>query len=175
MLPSMQPLILKWAPVTERTCIATLIHSGCLMGMILSITTKASFVSALGWKGALAVEGCLMIFAVISWLAFVYNSPRLHPRVSHEEKVYIESSAASLERQVTEQDQCQRLFRNAVFFSKKVAVPWRRILKSLPCWAFFIASMGYNWGFYILFAQLPVYLNTVLYQGTDIEVNVLSL
>ena len=101
MLPSMQPLILKWAPVAERTFIAAFIHSGCLMGMILSITTKGCFVSTLGWKGALAVEGCLMGLVVISWLACVHNSPRLHPRITHEEKVFIESSAASLERQVT--------------------------------------------------------------------------
>lgn len=98
----MQPLVIKWAPITERTSIATLIHSGCLMGMILSIVTRVNFVGAFGWKGALATEAVLMVFVVTSWLACVYNSPRLHPRISHEEKVYIESSAATLERQVIE-------------------------------------------------------------------------
>ena len=76
----------------------------------------------------------------------IHEISHFHPRISKEERKYIESSIG----------QSSRLDR------KNIVTPWRDILTSLPVWAFIIGDTASNWGNYALNQQLPTYLSNVL-------------
>lgn len=48
-----------------------------------------------------------------------------------------------------------------------MAIPWKRIATSAPCWALLAATLGNNWAFYMLLVELPVYMKTIL--GLDLK------
>ena len=96
----------------------------------------------------------------------VADTPAQHPRISHEEREYIEASlgqSASLDR-------------------RRLATPWRQILTSgdeeykdnnammmmmvmmmiVPVWGIVLGHSASNWGNYTLNQQLPTYLSNVL-------------
>lgn len=75
----------------------------------------------------------------------MYNSPQEHPRISDEERIYIETNQG--EEQARE----------------KLAVPWRAVLTSLPFWALMLTHFGQNWGFYTLLTEMPSYLKGILH------------
>ena len=37
------------------------------------------------------------------------------------------------------------------------------IIKSPPCWALLSATLGYNWAFYMLLTELPIYMRNIMH------------
>ena len=95
LVPSMQPLVAKWAPEPERNSFATFIFSGCQMGTILGTLFSGMMADSLGWKAVFYIEGSLSLIVVSAWLFFIYDSPAVHPRISRQEREYIESATVS--------------------------------------------------------------------------------
>ncbi len=50
-----------------------------------------------------------------------------------------------------------------LFYCQTLAVPWKSIATSVPCWALLVATLGNNWAFYMLITQLPIYMKTILH------------
>ena len=94
-MPSIQPLVAKWSPEPERNIFSAFISSGCQMGTILGTVFSGLMADALGWQIVFYVEGCLAVLVVTPWLFFVYDSPAVHPRITREEKDYIEQMTRS--------------------------------------------------------------------------------
>lgn len=46
---------------------------------------------SLGWAATFYIEGSLSLIVVSAWLFFLYDSPTVHPRISKQEREYIES------------------------------------------------------------------------------------
>lgn len=40
----------------------------------------------------------------------------------------------------------------------QVNVAWGQVLRSLPFWAMTVMHVGYNWGYYTIASELPVYM-----------------
>ena len=95
LVPSMQPLVARWAPEAERNSFATFIFSGSQMGTILGTLFSGMMADSLGWEAVFYIEGSLSVMVVGAWLFFIYDSPALHPRISRQEREYIESSTIS--------------------------------------------------------------------------------
>lgn len=91
-VPSIQPLVAKWAPTGERSSISTFIFSGAQVGTVLGITCSGLIADSLGWEAVFYIQGCLSVIVVAAWLYVVYDSPELHPRISAKEREYIKSS-----------------------------------------------------------------------------------
>lgn len=91
-VPSIQPLVAKWAPTGERSSISTFIFSGAQIGTVLGITFSGLIADFLGWEAVFYIQGSLAAVVVGMWLYVVYDSPELHPRISAKEKDYIRSS-----------------------------------------------------------------------------------
>ena len=92
------------------------------------------------------MTGGLSLLWVVAWFLLVADTPAQHPRISLEERSYIEASlgqSASLDR-------------------RRLATPWRSILTSVPVWAIVLGHSASNWGNYTLNQQLPTYLSNVL-------------
>ena len=43
----------------------------------------------------------------------------------------------------------------------KVSVPWCQLLSSLQFWVLTVMHVGYNWGYYTLASELPIYMANV--------------
>jgi MFS family permease len=140
-IPSVQPLVSRWAPETERNSMSTFIFSGSQVGTILGLLFSGMMADSLGWRAVFYIEGSLAFVAVVPWLFAVYDYPSIHPRISEEEKDYIKSSTTAASG-MNKTKTCS-------------VVPWRSIVTSVPCWALLAATLGNNWAFYMLLVQLP--------------------
>ncbi|XP_032789939.2 putative inorganic phosphate cotransporter isoform X2 [Daphnia magna] len=145
LVPSMQPLIARWAPAAERNSFATFVFSGCQMGTILGTVCSGMMADNLGWEAVFYIEGSLSLVVVSAWLFFIYDSPSVHPRISRQEQEYLESSTVSSAK------------------ARKLRVPWKSIMKSPPCWALLSATFGYNWALYMLLTELPIYMRNIMH------------
>merc|ERR1711973_259686 len=95
------------------------------------------------------VEGAMVVFFVGAWLLVVEESPSIHPRISAEERAYIEAGTAGTSLE-----------------TKKLPLPWRSIITSVPCWATLIATLGNNWAFYMILTELSIYMKNMLHFNT---------
>ena len=120
--------------------------SGASIGTLIIFTLAGILADHLGWEAVFYVTGGLSLLWVVFWFLMVADTPAQHPRISPEERSYIEASlgqSASLDR-------------------RRLATPWRSILTSVPVWAIVLGHSASNWGNYTLNQQLPTYLSNVL-------------
>lgn len=45
---------------------------------------------------------------------------------------------------------------------QKSYTPWLKIITSLPVWAILLTQCGYNWSFWTLLTQTPIYMNKIM-------------
>jgi MFS family permease len=167
-------LVAKWAPTGERSSITTFIFSGAQVGTVLGITCSGLIADSLGWEAVFYIQGSLAVVVVAAWLHVVYDSPELHPRISAKEREYIKSSTFTPANKVclsvcvcaeNNRKVMFMYFLHAVscFYCQALAVPWKSIATSVPCWALLVSTLGNNWAFYMLITQLPIYMKTILH------------
>ncbi|XP_064480573.1 sialin-like isoform X2 [Ornithodoros turicata] len=144
--PAMHAMIARWLPKDERSLLSTIIYSGGLCGTVVAmplsgILCASNFLG--GWPAAFYVFGVIGILWFVLWALLVHNSPQEHPRISQEERIYIETNQGDEHKRET------------------LAIPWRAVLTSLPFWALMLAHFGQNWGAYTLLTELPSYLKNI--------------
>jgi len=109
-----------------------------------------------GWPLAFYIFGILGIVWFVFWLYLVYDTPHSHPRITTEERMYIE-------RAVKRQDD------ELLDPAEENVVPWRSIVTSVPLWAILITQCGQSWAFYTQLTELPTYMASILHM--DIQQN----
>ena len=120
--------------------------SGASIGTLIIFTLAGYIADTLGWEAVFYVTGCFSLVWVVFWFLLVADTPADHPRISKEEREYIETSigqSSSLDR-------------------KNLNIPWKKILTSAPVWGIVLGHAASNWGNYTLNQQLPTYLSNVL-------------
>ncbi|KAJ8322204.1 hypothetical protein KUTeg_000675, partial [Tegillarca granosa] len=130
--PAMHAMLGKWAPTSSNlgTVVSTPI-SGILCG--------SDFLG--GWPSVFYVFGTFGCIWFLFWMFLVYDSPSDHPRITEEEKHYIEQSLGRSKQ--------------------KLPIPWKSILMSLPVWSLCVAHFTASWGFYALLTCLPTYMSKI--------------
>ncbi|CAG2063011.1 unnamed protein product, partial [Timema podura] len=91
------------------------------------------------------VFGGLGVVWFIPWLFLVYDTPQQHPRISKEERDYIQTSIGTVPTK------------------KALATPWKELLLSPGLWACAVMYMGIGWTFFTLLTGLPTYMKHVLH------------
>ncbi|CAH8524586.1 unnamed protein product [Schistosoma margrebowiei] len=114
--PGFYQLWAAWAPPNER---------GLLIGF--------------AYAGAISFVYCMI------WFMFVYDEPKLHPRISMKEKTYLEST-------------CPVIMKNS-----QGKIPIKSILTSLPVWSFIVVNIGIDWNLYTFLTSVPTYMREVLH------------
>ncbi|XP_066153254.1 putative inorganic phosphate cotransporter [Euwallacea fornicatus] len=142
--PSIHVMLGTWAPDDERTAISNLVFSGAGIGTILS-TLGTGYISAswYGWPYAFYILSFCGFIWCILWLVFGQNSPAVHPRITPEEKKYIQSS-------LKQEDDIH------------LPVPWKKICTCVPFYALLVAYVGSTWGYVILMTEGPTFLANVM-------------
>ena len=128
--PAMHAMLAKWVPKTERSRFAATVYNGANFGTIISIPLTGYLCSLDfmgGWPLSFYIFGSLGIFWCFFWWRFVFDTPDTHPRISIEERNYIERS---LRKNDNELD----------VIRANDPVPWKSIACSLPLWALLITT-----------------------------------
>ncbi|XP_076803038.1 sialin-like isoform X2 [Clavelina lepadiformis] len=144
--PSMQGAWSFWSPPKEKSTLSSAAMSGSSFGACVTLPIGI-VAELLGWEAVFYVTGGYVLLWTFVWFVLIYNRPNDHPRISKEERLYINESIG-LEREKEE--------------TAKVRTPWRGMFTSVPLWAINIAHFCGNWGNYTLLTMLPTFLSTIL-------------
>lgn len=142
--PAMHSIWAKWAPPAERSRLATITYAGPHIGTVLSFPLSALLIQYGfdgGWPSVFYVFGIVGILWFFLWVLVGFSDPASHPRISAQERNYIETSIGEPERPPT---------------------PWLSIFSSPAVWAVIIAHFCNNWGFYTLLTCMPTFFKQAL-------------
>ncbi|KAL1494936.1 hypothetical protein ABEB36_010440 [Hypothenemus hampei] len=151
--PSMHAMLAKWIPPLERSKFGAYVYAGTNFGTIVSLPLSGWLCSLKldgGWPLSFYIFGIVGIIWFIFWMYFVYDSPRLHPRIDKQEQAFILAS-------IGPQDE------------DGGSVPWLKMFTCLPLWAILVTQCGNSWAFYTNLTELPTYMAQILH--FDIEAN----
>ncbi len=94
--PGAAKVIAEWFPQRERALGMAIFNGGASMGGVLAPLLVARFLAPrVGWRISFLIIGALGFLWLIAWLA-VYRPLDQHPRVSEEERRYIQEGHASV-------------------------------------------------------------------------------
>lgn len=139
---SIHKLISAWAPPQELgkfMMYAMGLSVGTLMGWSIAGIT----IEWCGWPMSFYVTGLLVLVFTAMWWYFVHDTPASHPRIRPAERFFIESHLVGLS-------------------AEKSWPPMRQLLTSAPVWAVVLMQLGNMWGFYLIIAYGPRFINEVL-------------
>ncbi|CAH1803353.1 unnamed protein product, partial [Owenia fusiformis] len=100
-----------------------------------------------GWPMIYYFFGGMTALWFLLWTFLVYDNPKTHPRITEEERLFIEQYHA---------------MSSAGFMAGKSKFPFKSIAKSRPVWAIIIAQSCNSWTSYTLGTSMPLYMEEVL-------------
>lgn len=143
--PALNAMLARWAPVSERGRMGSLVFGGAQIGNIAGTYVSGLIMKESGdWKSVFYLFGAVGILWFILWAILCYNDPESHPYISDQEKKYLEEA---LGRHTT---------------SQPSAIPWKGIFMSVPLWALVCAQIGHDYGYFTMVTDLPKYMTGVL-------------
>ncbi|XP_060605666.1 uncharacterized transporter slc-17.2-like [Ruditapes philippinarum] len=146
-VPAGMSMIYSWGTPNEQPLMIAVSASGAFTGTIVTFLTSGLlcvYGFDNGWGSIFYIHGCITGLFTCLWIFEGYSLPSHHPRISVKELEYIESS----KRHVTT--------------NQRPKIPWKRLLLAKPLWATFIAHFSFNWSFFTILINIPLFLKEVL-------------
>lgn len=141
--PAIQPMTAKWIPPTERSKFVSNMMASSL-GAAVTMPVSGFLIASLGWESVFYVTGAIGLLWSLVWFLLIFDSPAQHPRITGEERRYIETAIGSTST------------------TKRLSVPWKSILLSPPVWAIIITHGCSVFGYFTVVNQLPTYMKYIL-------------
>ncbi|XP_037031059.1 sialin-like, partial [Bradysia coprophila] len=139
--PSMQSLISNWAPPNEKgKFLSAYMANG--LGTVIDWSMSGFIIEYYGWHYGFYVVVLILGVYAAAWHYIVYDSPKVHPRISTEEKEFILSKVI-------------------VAPTKKPWPPIKSMMLSVPFWALTIFHFGLLFSLYVFLTAAPKYLSDV--------------
>ncbi|CAF1395391.1 unnamed protein product [Adineta ricciae] len=136
-----------WAPPLERSTLATISFTGSYAGAVLGIPLSGILTEYFNWQVAFYFYGIIGILWSIGWWYVSYERPAIHPKISEEERIYIEESIGEA---------------SSVANKSWIKPPWRSFFTSMPVWAIVVANFCRSWSFYLLINSQAEYFQEAL-------------
>ena len=111
----------------------------CELWNSCNIHTRRDHSRSFGLEAVFYVTGASSLIWVIFWFYLVHDTPSQHPRISKEEREYIEKAIGDGDIDRT-----------------KLVTPWRDIFTSIPVWSVVLGHSASNWGNYTLNQQVNI-------------------
>ncbi|XP_031844097.1 putative inorganic phosphate cotransporter [Nomia melanderi] len=141
--PAIQPMSARWIPPTDRSKFVSNMMASAL-GAAITMPICGFLIASLGWESVFYVTGAIGLVWSVAWFRLVFDSPAQHPRISAEERRYIEDAIGT----------------TAV--TRGLPVPWKSICLSAPAWAIVITHGCSVFGYFTVVNQLPTYMKYIL-------------
>ncbi|KAL6260693.1 hypothetical protein P5V15_008216 [Pogonomyrmex californicus] len=142
--PAIQPMTARWIPPTERSKFVSNMMASSL-GAAITMPLCGFLIASLGWESVFYVTAVIGIIWSVTWFLLVFDSPSQHPRISAEERNFIESSIGTTTTM------------------KHLPIPWRSMLTSAPVWAIVITHACSVFCYFTIVNQLPTYMKYILH------------
>ncbi|PIA54413.1 hypothetical protein AQUCO_00900753v1 [Aquilegia coerulea] len=152
-LPSMNNMISRWFPQTERSRAVGIAMGGFQLGNVIGLTLAPILMSRGGIFGPFVIFGLSGMLWVLVWVSATSSTPSRHPQISKYELEYIlnkgqKSVLPSIEKKKRPK-------------TDKVIPPFRRLLSKAPTWALISANAMHSWGYFVILSWMPIYFNTI--------------
>lgn len=141
--PAMHHLTGQWIPPNERSKFVTA-YLGSSVGIAVFYPVFGYIIAWSSWELVFHVCGIIGTIWYLGWLVYVFDSPAKHPRISSDERNYIEKALGS-----------------SVNSGEKNPTPWKEILTSRAVWMNVVAQWGGIWGLFTLMTQAPTYFKLI--------------
>ncbi|XP_039312249.1 sialin isoform X2 [Solenopsis invicta] len=142
--PAIQPMTARWIPPTERSKFVSHMMASSL-GAAITMLMCGFLIASLGWESVFYVTGVIGIIWSVAWFLLVFDSPSQHPRISAEERHFIESAIGTTTT------------------AKPLPIPWRALITSGPVWAIVITHACSVFSYHTIVNQLPTYMKYILH------------
>ncbi|MFD7130789.1 MFS transporter [Streptomyces sp. NPDC059894] len=137
--PSSAKIVSRWFPQKERGLASSIFDSGARMGSAVSLPLITGVIALLGWRGAFVAAGVVGLLFGLFWLRF-YRDPEDHPRLSAEERAYIQTDTPAGGEQARE------------------ALPWRALFAHRATWGMMLGFFCLSFVLYFFITWFPSYL-----------------
>jgi MFS transporter, ACS family, D-galactonate transporter len=135
-----------WFPLQERGVATSTFDAAAKFSNVIGAPLVAWAVTQWGWRGGFMLTGILsVVYAIVFWIW--YRDPKDHPRLSEEERTYIEEGGAQGEGAAP-----GGTLRNLSF-----------LLKQRKVWGLTIGFAAYGYSFYLFLTWLPGYLQSQMH------------
>ena len=133
--PASIKAVTEWFPARERAFAIGVFNAGANVGAILTPLIVPLITVAYGWRAAFVITGAVSMLWLIPWL-IMYRSPSEHPKVTKEERAWIEQDPAD----------------------PATSIPWKRLIRVRETWAYALGKFFIDpiWWFFLFW--LPGYL-----------------
>ncbi|XP_048504666.1 probable anion transporter 4, chloroplastic isoform X1 [Beta vulgaris subsp. vulgaris] len=149
-LPSMNNMISKWFPRTERSRAVGIAMAGFQLGSVIGLVLSPILMFNAGVFGPFVIFGLFGFLWVVVWLSATSSIPERSPQISEYELNYI----------LTKRQQSLPSIAGKTH-KAKVIPPFKRLLSKLPTWSLMVANAMHSWGFFVLLSWMPLYFNSV--------------
>ncbi|XP_014239443.1 sialin isoform X2 [Cimex lectularius] len=149
--PAMQPMASKWIPPKDRTKFVSNMMASSL-GAAVTLPISGFLIDYYNWETVFYVTGLVGLTWSVAWYFLMFDSPSEHPRITVEEKDYLEKAIG--------ESSTTKIVHN---------VPWRQMLTSMPVWAIVVTHASSVFCYFTFLNQFPTYMKHVL--GLDIKQN----
>jgi ACS family sodium-dependent inorganic phosphate cotransporter-like MFS transporter 5 len=151
MSPSVNSLITRWFPQSERAAAIGIITGGRQIGTLFILPTAGYLCTRKdingGWPTIFTLSGIISALVVLFWLPMGADKPSKQYCISNRERLFIESKIA-----------CESIGKR----TQKRNVPWKNLLTSLPLWVGIFSLICHEYPLVILLQFLPNYMRDVL-------------
>jgi ACS family sodium-dependent inorganic phosphate cotransporter-like MFS transporter 5 len=124
----MHEILAYWAPPEERSQMASIVYAGAQFGTAVTMVISGYLIHGEvmgGWPSVFYLIGGFSLIWFFLWSFLMYNKPSDHPRISKEERRYIEESIGN--------HSCDE---------DKTPTPWKEIFCSGPVWAIMVNNLN---------------------------------
>ncbi|XP_039128297.1 probable anion transporter 3, chloroplastic isoform X1 [Dioscorea cayenensis subsp. rotundata] len=148
-LPSMNNMISRWFPKTERSRAVGIGMAGFHLGSAIGLLISPIIMARAGIFGPFVIFGLFGFLWVLVWLSATSSSPDRHPQISNYELHYIINNRTTPLPQEKE------------FGKSRVIPPFKKLLSKMPTWALISANAMHSWGYFVMLSWMPIYFNTI--------------
>ncbi|XP_019707664.1 probable anion transporter 3, chloroplastic isoform X2 [Elaeis guineensis] len=148
-LPSMNNMILRWFPQTERSGAVGIAMAGFQLGNAIGLLIAPIIMSQAGVFGPFVIFGLFGFLWVLVWLFATSSTPDRHPQISRYELKYIMKSQKLPMPDIKEPEK------------SRMIPPFRKLLSKMPTWALISANAMHSWGYFVILSWMPIYFNTI--------------
>ncbi|ODM89413.1 Sialin [Orchesella cincta] len=152
-LPSMNVFSARWCAPTERGMLMGIAFGGFGFAAAFTFPICAFLCENFGWESIFYATGAFGLLLLVVSYFLIYEWPENHPRISAQELEYLRKTRA------VSYSSSQK--------SKKIQVPWKKIITSGPINVIHITHTCFTWGFLMVGMYMPTYLKEVLYMDTS--------